>query len=112
MGEGAEPGEYREQQDGPGEDPNPAIVVAEDAENDAADHRADQCPGDEGACLRRCEMQLGGNGPQHEAENEQVESVHRIADGGGGKCLTRGRADAISGLGKFRLYRSHHTLPS
>jgi len=47
-------------------------------------------------------MQVGGDRPQHEAQDEQVEAVHRVADGGGGKRFPGGgieRTRAVDGIG-------------
>jgi hypothetical protein len=71
------------EEDGPGQHPDPAVVVGEDAEQDAAGHRADQRPGHQRAGLRRREMQIGRDRAQHEAEDEEVEAVHGVTDGGG-----------------------------
>jgi hypothetical protein len=73
-------GKHREDQDGPREHPDPAEVIAQHAEDDPARHRANQRPGHERARLRGRKMQVSGDHRQHEAEDEQIEAVHRIAE--------------------------------
>jgi hypothetical protein len=97
--QGAEAGEDREQQDGPGEHAHTPVIVAQDAEQDAAHDGAHQRPGHERSSLRRREVQLGRNRAQHEAEDEQVEAVHRVADRRGGQRLACFGADRGGGDG-------------
>ena len=55
--------------------------------------------GDQRAGLRRGQVQVRRDGAQHEAEDEQVEAVHRIADGGGEQGLPRGGVGRVGGRG-------------
>ena len=92
----AHAGEDREQHDGPGQNANAADAVGQHAEDDAADHGADQCRGDQRGALRRAKSKIGGNQTQHEAEDQKIEAVHRIAErraqqGFLGLLLLRGR---------------------
>jgi hypothetical protein len=105
--QGAETGEYREQKDGPGQDTHAAVIVAQRAEQDAAGNGADQRPGNQRTGLGRSEMQLGGNRPQHEAQNEQIEPIHRIADGGRGNGFARKGADTIGRFGDVGVCNCH-----
>ncbi len=85
----AQPGEHREQQDRPGQHPDAAVIVAEHAEQDAAGDGADQRPGHQRAGLRRGQVQVRRDGAQHEAEDQQIEAVHGVADGGCDQGLAR-----------------------
>lgn len=92
----AKAGEHGKQDDGPGQHADASVAVAQCAEDDAAGHRADQRPGDQRAGLTAVERQCGTDGGQHKAEDEQIEAVHRIADGG-----ARQRFPCVGGWGRF-----------
>ena len=85
--ERAHAGEDGEEDDRPGQDSDAADAVRQHAEADAAQHRADQRGGDERGGLALGQLQVGGDRPQHEAEDQQVEAVHGIADRGAPKRL-------------------------
>ncbi|MGA8321716.1 MAG: hypothetical protein WB774_13060 [Xanthobacteraceae bacterium] len=55
-------------------------------------------------------MQIGRNRSQHEAKNEQIKSVHRIADGGCRKRLLGEGADMIGGFGQVGMDSGHRRL--
>jgi hypothetical protein len=98
-GQRAQAGEDRKQQDRPGEHAHAAVIVAQYAEHDAADHRADQRPGEQRAALRRRKREVGADRSQHEAEDEKVEAVHGIAGHGGGERLLRFRVGPVDDRG-------------
>ena len=82
LGECAQAREDGEQHDRPGQHADAAVAIAQRAEHDAAEDGADQRPGHQRAGLPRCEVQVCRDRLQHEAQNQQVEAVHGIADGG------------------------------
>ena len=55
-------------------------------------------------------MQFRRNRAQHEAENEQIETVHGIADGGGGKRLPCKGTDLVGGFGDVGVDGGHRRL--
>jgi hypothetical protein len=109
--EGAKPSESGEQENGPGQHPHATVIVAEDTEQDSSRDGTNQRPGHQRAGLRRGQMQVNGNRPQHEAEDEEIEAVHRVADGGRGERFSRKRSDAFCGIGGVGLCDSHPDHP-
>jgi hypothetical protein len=103
--ERAQPGEDREQQDRPGQHAHPPVTVAQCTEQDAARHGADQRPRDQRAALPGRQLQRRRDRRQHEAEDQQVEAVHRIADRRSGQRFPRVRADLLHARGRRALER-------
>jgi hypothetical protein len=78
----AHPGEDGEQHDGPGQHTDATDAVRQHAEDDTADDGADQGRRDERSALRGTKSEIRGNNAKHESEDQEVEPVHRIAQGG------------------------------
>jgi hypothetical protein len=76
-----EAGKYRKDHDCPGKHANAPSLVGQYAEQDTANHCGDQCRGNQGGRLRGTQTQPRADGPQHEAEDQQVKPVHRVTDG-------------------------------
>jgi hypothetical protein len=78
--ESAQAGEDGKQHDGPSHHANAAEMVAQRAEHDAAGDGTDERPGHQRAGLAGAQVQVGRDGREHEAQDEQVKPIHRIAD--------------------------------
>jgi hypothetical protein len=76
----AQPGEDRENDDRVSQHAHPADPVRQHAKEDPAGDRPDQRGGNERSALRRAEAEIRRNHPQHEAEDQQIKAIHRIAE--------------------------------
>jgi hypothetical protein len=74
-------------------------MVAQHAEDHAARHCAYERPRDERAGLGRTQVQIHGDGGQHEAEDQQVEAVHGVAEHRGKQRAARVAAP-LHGFGR------------
>jgi hypothetical protein len=77
---GAQPDEQGEQGDRPAQHAHPSDAVGQQPERDAAQHRARERRGDERGGLRRAKAERRRDRLQQEAEDQEVESVHGVAD--------------------------------
>jgi len=89
-------------------------MIGEDAEADAAGDRAEQRPGREGRRLGLGQAEIGADRSEHEAEDQEVESVHGIAGRRGderlagiGGDVVRGGGGGAGGHGRLRMAPSY-----
>lgn len=101
-----ERGEDREDEDGPREHADAPVVVRGDATDEAADDRADERDRGERSGRPRAQREGRADRGEREAEDEQVEAVHRVADDRGGEGLPGLGVDAV-GTGGCRPVGGH-----
>src|SRR5699024_7891411 len=76
-------GEYGEDEHGPGQHLDTTVAIGESAEDDPAEHRAEQSDRRQGTSFDLAEAEGGDDSGQSEAEDEQVEAIEPVADGCG-----------------------------
>ena len=79
-------GEHREHQNRPAQDANTSVTIAQRTGEKAPGNGADERPGYERAGFGRAELQRCRERHQDEAQDQKIESIHRIAETGSDEC--------------------------
>src|SRR3954447_7238179 len=85
--EGGKAGENREDQDRQTQHAHAAVSVGEHPEDKAADDRADERERRQRRAGGRAKTKIPRDRAQHEAEDQKIDPVHRVPDGGSGERL-------------------------